>query len=85
MADTLRAATETTTYNSPNVKHLCRMDLGGAGQVTVEGNYACKSLHASFPIPRRRLKVSLVRFLHQTSVNNGDCHLTSRVCCWLNS
>ena len=40
MADALREATETTTYCSPNVKHLCRMDLGGAGQVTVEGNYA---------------------------------------------
>ena len=40
MADALRAATETTTFCSPNVKHLSRMDLNGAGQVTVDGNYA---------------------------------------------
>lgn len=25
---------------SPNVKHLCRMELGGAGQITIDGNYA---------------------------------------------
>jgi hypothetical protein len=25
---------------SSNVKHLCRMELGGAGQITIDGNYA---------------------------------------------
>jgi hypothetical protein len=26
--------------SSSNITHLCRMDLGGAGQVTIDGNYA---------------------------------------------
>lgn len=27
-------------YGSDGINHLCRMDLGGAGQITIEGNYA---------------------------------------------
>ncbi|MDC0033098.1 RNA polymerase subunit sigma-70 [Alphaproteobacteria bacterium] len=40
MAEALQTKSDVVTYSSGNVKHLCRLDLNGAGQVTVEGNYA---------------------------------------------
>lgn len=40
MSEALSTGTETGIYHSPNVRHISRMDLGGAGQVTIDGHYA---------------------------------------------
>jgi len=40
MGETLETKSDVIIYASPNVKHLCRLDLDGAGQVYIEGNYA---------------------------------------------
>ena len=29
-----------TVYMSDNVRHLCRMELSGGGQIVIQGNYA---------------------------------------------
>ena len=40
MSETLPVMDQHGPMGSPNVKHLCRMGLSGAGQVTIQGNYA---------------------------------------------
>ena len=40
MTETLTAPGETGAVCSSNIEHLCRMDIKGAGQVTIVGNYA---------------------------------------------
>jgi hypothetical protein len=40
MSEALPLMDESGPMGSANVKHLCRMELGGAGQVTIDGNYA---------------------------------------------
>ena len=36
MAETMVRSGEHAPVCSPNVKHLCRMELGGAGQITID-------------------------------------------------
>jgi len=40
MAETIVRSGEHAPVCSPNIRHLCRRDLGGAGQITIDGNYA---------------------------------------------
>lgn len=40
MGEALQTKSDVVTYSTPNVKHLCRLELGGAGQVYIDGNYA---------------------------------------------
>jgi hypothetical protein len=40
MSEALPLMDDSGPMGSANVKHLCRMALGGAGQVTIAGNYA---------------------------------------------
>ena len=40
MSETVSRAATPGVYHSPNVRHFSRMDLGGAGQVTIKGNHA---------------------------------------------
>jgi hypothetical protein len=40
MTETLTAPGETGAVCSSNIEHLCRFDIKGAGQVTIDGNYA---------------------------------------------
>jgi hypothetical protein len=35
-----RASTNVATYGSDNVRHLCRMEIPGGGQIVIQGKYA---------------------------------------------
>ncbi len=40
MSEALSKASTPGIYHSDNIRHMSRMDLGGAGQVTIKGNHA---------------------------------------------
>ncbi len=35
-----QAAVDTTPRASPNIRHLCRLEIAGGGQIVIDGNYA---------------------------------------------